>query len=76
LGDKGKRFMSLRTTWTKLVRPYLKNKNKRSGGTAQVVEYLLEVLGLISSTVKQKRRGFKMLNDMYIFLQCWGLNKP
>jgi hypothetical protein len=55
---RGRRIMSLKPVWAKLVRPYLKkkiNKNKRAGNMDQVVGYLFERHWLQSPVLKTKQ---------------------
>jgi hypothetical protein len=65
-GRRGRKVMSLRPAQAKVVlRLCLKNKNKRSGGIVQVVEYMLSVdkaLGLIPTQHHQRKVFFKPLN--------------
>jgi hypothetical protein len=61
VGMVGGVIMSLRPIQAKLMRPCLLNKttNKSAGGTAQVayLASIIEALGSISSTSKEKKLG-------------------
>jgi hypothetical protein len=63
-GDEGRKFMNLRSSQAKLVRPYLENKiqNKRTLRVVQIVEHLpnmCKALGSISST---ERKNLKYID--------------